>query len=109
MPYDEKLAERLSALVKTRKGFTQKKMFGGVAFLLNGNMCFGVHKDDLVLRMGEESALNSLKRKHTRLFDITGRPMKGWVMVSKEGIKKKESLSSWAETAIKFVKTLPKK
>ncbi|MGI9553848.1 MAG: TfoX/Sxy family protein [Thermodesulfobacteriota bacterium] len=109
MAYDEKLAERLSNLVKNRKGFSQKKMFGGVAFLLNGNMCFGVHKDELVLRMDEESALKALKRKHTKLFDITGRPMKGWIMVSKDGIKTKQSLSSWAELAIKFVRTLPKK
>ena len=107
--YDEKLAERLSALLKNRKGYSQKKMFGGVAFLLNGNMCFGVHKDNLVLRMGEETANKSLKSKHASLFDITGRPMKGWIMVSKDGIKTKESLVKWTSPAIEFVKTLPKK
>ena len=109
MAYDEKLAERLSSLVKKRKGFSQKKMFGGVAFLLNGNMCFGVHKNSLVLRMDEESAIKALRRKHTKIFDITGRPMKGWIMVSKNGVKTKDSLENWTSLAIKFVKTLPKK
>jgi len=108
MAYDEKLAEKLTALVKNRKGLSQKKMFGGIAFMLNGNMCFGVHKDELVLRMDEESAIQSLKRKHTRPFDM-GRPMKGWIMVSKDGIKTKDNLDKWTSLAIKFVKTLPKK
>jgi len=109
MAYDEKLADRLSALVKSRKGFARKKMFGGVAFMLHGNMCFGVHKDSLVIRTDEESANISLKRKYVKPFDITGRPMKGWIMVSKDGIKTKDSLDKWTSLAIKFVKTLPKK
>jgi len=109
MAYDEKLAERLSDLIKSRKGFAQKKMFGGVAFLLNGNMCFGVHKDMLVLRMDEASAESAIERKHTKPFDITGRKMKGWVMVEKDGIKGKENLKNWTDKAVKFVKTLPKK
>lgn len=109
MAYNEKLAERLNALIKNKKGFSQKKMFGGVAFLLHGNMCFGVHKDKLVLRMDEETANKALKKKHASLFDITGRPMKGWIMVSKDGIKTKDSLIKWTSPAIEFVKTLPKK
>ena len=109
MAYDEKLAERLNKLVKNRKDFDQKKMFGGIAFMLNGNMCFGIHKDSLVIRTSQESANNSLKRKYVKPFDITGRPMKGWIMVSKEGIKTKESLDKWTSLAVDFVKTLPKK
>jgi len=109
MAYDEKLAERLSSLVKGRKGFAEKKMFGGMAFMLNGNMCFGVHKDSLVIRTNEESANSSLKRKNVKPFDITGRPMKGWIMISKDGTKTKENLDKWTSLAIKFVKTLPKK
>lgn len=109
MAYDEKLAERLNSLIKGRKGFAEKKMFGGIAFMLNGNMCFGVHKKSLVLRMDEESANLSLKQKNVKPFDITGRPMKGWIMVSKEGIKTKGNLDKWTSLAVKFVKTLPKK
>jgi TfoX/Sxy family transcriptional regulator of competence genes len=108
MAYDKKLAEKLTALVKNRKGFSQKEMFGGIAFMLNGYMCFGVHKDELVLRMDEDSAIQSLKRKYTRPFDM-GRPMKGWIMVSKDGFKTKDNLYKWISLAIKFVKTLPKK
>ena len=109
MAYDEKLAERLGNLVKNRKGFSQKKMFGGIAFMLNGNMCFGIHNDSLVIRTDEESAKGSLKRKYVKPFDIIGRHMKGWIMVSKEGIKTKNSLDKWTSLAAEFVKTLPKK
>ncbi len=108
MPYDENLAKRIKSILKSRREVSQKKMFGGIAFMLNGNMCFGVHKDELVLRMDEGSAIQSLKRKHTRPFDM-GRPMKGWIMVSKDGIKTKDNLDKWTSLAIKFVKTLPKK
>ena len=109
MAYDEVLAERLNTLIKRRKGFTQKKMFGGDAFLLNGNMCFGVHKEMLVLRLDEDSAEKALKRKYTKPFDITGRPMKGWIIVEKEGVKGSNNLKNWTEKAVMFVKTLPKK
>lgn len=109
MAYDEKLTGRLSALIRNRKDFSKKKMFGGIAFMLNGNMCFGVHKDSLVLRMDEETASQSLEQKYVKPFDITGRPMKGWIMVMKEGIKTKENLEKWTSLSIKFVKTLPGK
>ena len=109
MAYDEKLEMRLDELVAKRKGFSRKKMFGGIAYMLNGNMCFGIHKDKLVLRMDEESSIKALKSKYADPFDITGRPMKGWVMVSQQGLKTKDSLKSWTEMAIKFVRILPKK
>ena len=77
--------------------------------MLNRNMCFGIHHDSLVIRTDEESAKKALENKHVRVFDITGRPMKGWIMVANEGLKKKADLEKWTSLAINYVKTLPKK
>jgi len=107
--YNESLAHRLENLVKGRKGFSQKKMFGGVGFLLNGNMCFGVHKDFLILRLGEDLSAEALQKPHTKVFDITGKPMKGWVLVHEQGTKSAASLKEWIESAIGYVRTLPAK
>ena len=109
MPYDERLAERLDRLIKRRKGFVQKKMFGGIGFLLNGHMCFGVYEDCLILRLGEEAAQKALASKHTRAFDITGHAMKGWVMVEAPGTRSSTAVKAWIDGAIRFVKTLPTK
>lgn len=109
MPYDKSLADRLQSLLKPRKGFSQKEMFGGVGFLLNGNMCVGVYKAFLILRLGKEEADRALNQKHVIPFDITGRVMSGWVMVEKEGIDSEDNLRSWVEAAARFVQTLPPK
>jgi len=84
-------------------------MFGGVGFLLHGNMCVGVHGSFLILRLGEEEASATMKEKYTKEFDITGKAMKGWVMVHDEGLGKDKRLKELAERAIRFVRTLPKK
>ena len=76
---------------------------------MNGNMCVGVHKDSLVVRAGEREAAPLLARAHVRPMDITGKPMKGWVMVEPEGVEDDEQLAGWIERVTKFVKTLPKK
>ncbi len=109
MPYDEQLTGRIRKVVLRREGFVEKEMFGGVAFLFHGNMCFGVHKEDLVLRLGPQQGQQALEQPHVRPFDITGRPMKGWVMVSPDGMKDDASLTKWINRAIEFVSTLPKK
>ncbi|TAK06064.1 MAG: TfoX family protein [Candidatus Manganitrophaceae bacterium] len=109
MPYDKSLADRLQFFLKTRKDFSRKEMFGGVGFLLNGNMCVGVYKKFLILRLGKEEADRALKQKQANPFDITGRAMSGWVMVEKEGIRNEESLRKWVESAVDFVQTLPPK
>ena len=109
MAYDEKLAQRLNNLIKDRSDVFGRKMFGGVGYLLRGNMCFGIYKEFLVLRMGEENAKKALENKNTKPFDITGRVMKGWVMVSPEGIKKDSELKRWIQQAVDFVETLPRK
>jgi TfoX/Sxy family transcriptional regulator of competence genes len=108
MSWNESLAERIDEMLKGRKGFTRKEMFGGVGYLLNGNMCIGVNKDDLIVRYDPKQAEELMKKKGARPFDIAGRPMKGWVLVNNEGIKG-DGLSKWFEIAFSFVKTLPKK
>lgn len=91
------------------RGAESKKMFGGVCHLLNGQMLCGEWKDYLILRLGEKGAAEALGTKHVRPFDITGRPMKGWVMVSKEGFEDDEILREWLNKAREFVETLPPK
>ena len=113
MAYDERLAERVGALVARRRDFHQQKMFGGVGFLLRGNMCVGVWKEYLILRLGKEwAAPNALLRKAKkwgRPFDITGRAMKGWVMVGSKGTQSAAALKEWVKQAIAFVSKLPRK
>jgi TfoX/Sxy family transcriptional regulator of competence genes len=109
MPYNEDTDDRIRRAVAQWKGTEAKKMFGGICHLLNGNMFCGVYKDYLILRLGEKGAAGALKRKHVRPMDITGKPMKGWVMVEGKGFPDDDSLKAWLEEARDFVKTLPKK
>ena len=109
MAYDEKLAKRLSKLLDGRHDFYEQKMFGGLGFLLRGNMCVGIWKDHLILRLGEEKASRALTKKVVVPFDITRHAMKGWVMVAPKGTKSESSLKQWVREAIDFVSTLPRK
>ena len=107
MPYSEALDSRI---VRALSGWspTRKKMFGGTCHLINGNMMCGVYQDFLVLRLGEEQGREALKEPHVRPFDITGKPMKGWVMVEKEGFEG-QNLDHWLEKARTFAESLPSK
>src|SRR6266853_3147243 len=109
MAFSEKLAERVRHLVARRKGVEEKKMFGGVGFLLNGNMLVGVWKESLIVRLGPDEGDEALKEPHVKEFDITGRPMKGWVLIEPEGVGDDDQLSAWIQRAVKFVGTLPRK
>ncbi|HKA08126.1 MAG TPA: TfoX/Sxy family protein [Gemmataceae bacterium] len=109
MAFDEILAERIRQRLARRKGIEEKKMFGGVGFLLNGNMLVGVWKELLIVRLGTEDGDEALKEPHVRVFDITGRPMSGWVLVEPAGIADDGALGAWIERAMKFVRTLPAK
>jgi TfoX/Sxy family transcriptional regulator of competence genes len=109
MAFSEALAERIRHALARRKNVEEKKMFGGVGFLLNGNMLVGVWKDSLIVRLGPDEGDLALLEPHVREFDITGRPMKGWVLVEAEGVEDDDQLKGWIERALKFVKTLPKK
>src|SRR2546426_6404780 len=87
MAFREELAERIRQGLARRKGVEEKKMFGGVGFLLHGNMLVGVWKDSLIVRLGPEESEGALREPHVKEFDITGRPMKGWVLVAPEGVQ----------------------
>ena len=108
MGYNRDLEDRIIGIVEEWGNVASKKMFGGICHLINGNMFCGVYKDYLILRLGEEFAEKSLRRPFVRPFDITGRPMKGWVMVEKGGFRG-HKLKAWLERARHFVEGLPKK
>ena len=109
MAYDELLAARISDVLARKKNVASKKMFGGMGFLLNGNMLVGVWKNSLIVRLGVEVAEEALREPHVRPFDITGKPMKGWALVEPIGIEDNDQLTAWIDRATKFVRTLPAK
>lgn len=109
MPYDDKLAERIRAKLKGTRGLVEKKMFGGVGFMINGNMACGVHKADLIVRLSVEDADAALKRAHVHVFDMTGRPMKGWVTVQPDGLKTDKALLGWIDSGVALARSLPPK
>lgn len=106
MHSDPKLTERLRPAA-AEHDLAERVMFGGVAFFLNGNFCCGVWHDMLVLRLGEDGAIEALFKKDVRPMDITGKPMRGWVMVGPEGCKTKPQLGAWVTQAATFVRNLP--
>ena len=109
MPYDETLAANVQKLLGRRKSLAVKKLFGGVGFLLNGNVCCGVWKEYLILRLGDDVARQVLVEEHTRPFDITGRPMRGWAMVEPAGWQDPACLRRWIAWAVEFTAALPAK
>ena len=109
MAFDEALAERIRRGLARKRGVEEKKMFGGVGFLLNGNLLVGVWKDSLIVRLGPEAGEEALKEAHVSEFDITGRAMKGWVLVAPEGVEADDQLKGWLQRAVKFVGKLPAK
>jgi hypothetical protein len=109
MAYDEGLAQRVRDIMFDEDGLVEKKMFGGVGFMLNGNMACGVNKEDLIVRVGPEQYEQAVMHPNTRPFDITGRPMKGWVMISPAGVNADEDLQDWVAQGTNFARTLPPK
>jgi hypothetical protein len=109
MAFSEALAGRIRRRLDRRKNVEEKKMFGGVGFLLSGNLCVGVWKESLVARLGPEQGEEALKEAHVREFDITGRAMTGWVLIGPEGLADDEQLNVWIQRAARFVGTLPAK
>ena len=109
MPHDESLAGRVGVALALKQGIEKKKLFGGIGFLLDGNMLVGVWKTSLVVRIGPLDYEHALMEPHVKEFDITGKPMKGWVVVEPAGVEDDEQLFGWIERATSFVKTLPKK
>jgi TfoX/Sxy family transcriptional regulator of competence genes len=109
MAYDEGLANRVRGVLGRRAHVSEKKMFGGIAFLLDGKMFCGVAKDQLMVRVGPDRHEEALGRRHVRPMDFTGRPMNGYVFVAAAGCRTPAAVEPWVERSIAFVKTLAKK
>ena len=109
MAYNLELEAKIDDATKRWKNLVKKKMFGGVGWLLNGNMCFGIWKNSLVVRMDKEEGERRLREKDAQPFDITGKPMAGWIMVKETGWKTGAGLTKWIGIGKAHALTLPEK
>ena len=107
--YSTKLEERIDTAARRWQNAEKKKMFGGVCWLLKGNMAFGIWKDFLIVRMDMDLAEKSLQGRNVKPFDITGRPMAGWIMVREAGWKSAAGLAKWIDVGKRFALSLPEK
>ena len=108
MPYNEATAAKIRNALAGTKNLVEKKMFGGIAFMVNDKMCMGVDKEDIMLRCDPEMMDELLKKKGARPFDLTGKPMKGWLLVSPEGTKSKKDFDFWVQVAVEANKKAAK-
>jgi TfoX/Sxy family transcriptional regulator of competence genes len=108
MAFDVSLAARIHDALARTNNVEEKKMFGSVCFLLNGNILVGVWKGSLIVRLGPEECEDALLEPHVKAFDITGKPMKNWILVEPEGVVE-DQLKDWIQRAVKFVGKLPAK
>lgn len=109
MAYDDELAKRVREVLEEHVAPGERKMFGGIAFMVDGHMCCGVVNEDLVLRLGPDGAEEALRDRDVRPMDFTGRPLKGFVFVSSEGTRTEPRLRRHVKSALDFVRTLPPK
>jgi TfoX/Sxy family transcriptional regulator of competence genes len=108
--YDEALADRVRAVISLREGVSEKKMFGGIAFMVAGNMACGVSSSsELIVRLGPEESEKALAEPGVRVFDMTGRPMRGWLLVEPAAIEADEQLAGWVDAGADFAASLPPK
>ena len=109
MAYDESLAGRVRALLADEMELSERKMFGGLAFMVWGNMCCGIVGKELMVRVGPEQYAAALAQPHAREMDFTGRPMTGMIMVATDGLASDEALEQWIRQSVTFVSSLPSK
>ncbi|HJZ50146.1 MAG TPA: TfoX/Sxy family protein [Roseiflexaceae bacterium] len=109
MAYDETLAQRIRAALPDLPGLTEKKMFGGIGFLINGNMACGVNGNDLIVRISPDTYAAAIAQPYVRVFDMTGRPMKGWIVVDSDGLHSADELKHWVQQGVAFAESLPAK
>jgi len=110
MSYSEAQASRVRKALAGRKGIIEKELFGGIAFLLGGNMCVGVHGDDLIVRIEPSTTAAMLKEPGAKPFDLAGRPgMAGWLLVAPAGYRTEAALETWVSRGVGFASSLPRK
>ncbi len=109
MAYDEGTEARIDEIMEDWESYEKKRMFGGICYLKSGNMAFGIWRDHLIVRCGTERHKECLRAKHTKEFDVTGRPMSGWVMVAPDGIEEDSDLEKWIRTGDNYASTLAPK
>jgi TfoX/Sxy family transcriptional regulator of competence genes len=109
MAYDEVLADRVRQALEGRLGLTERKMFGGIAWMLEGHMCVGIVDRDLMVRVGPDGWEDALDEPHVRPMDFTGRPLKSYVYVAPEGLESDGALLDWVRRGAEFAATLPPK
>lgn len=109
MAFDAVLVDRVRRALARESGVTERRMFGGVCFTVDGNMACGVQKSDLVVRVGPDAHADALRERFVRPMDFTGRPMKGYVYVAREGLADPRSLSKWVQRGVRFSRSLPRK
>lgn len=109
MAYDVALAERIDRLLQGRPRVIQKRMFGGICFLVDGKMCCGIVGNKLVVRVGPAQYASALTRAHTQPMDFTGRPLRGFLYVRPGGLRRRSALKAWIDLALRYVESLPAK
>ena len=109
MAYNIDLEQRIDKLASRFGDISKKRMFGGIGYLMNGNMCFGIHKEYLIIRTSPEKSEELFKSEYVTPFNITGRPMKGWLLVSPDAVETKEQLLDMLQIAASFAAALPGK
>ena len=109
MAFDERLAQRIRDQLGGTDAVAERKMFGGLSFMVGGNLCVGVMGDELIARVGPDATEAALGRPGSRLFDFGGRPMRGWVAVDPGALQADDALAAWVDDALRFVRSLPPK
>jgi TfoX/Sxy family transcriptional regulator of competence genes len=109
MAYNHEAADRMRHILRRRKGVTERHMFGGIAFLVNGHMCCGLNGDRLMLRLGNAEAARALSEPDASPMDFTGRPLKSMVYIEPAGYASDDDLGAWVDRALRFAKSLPPK
>jgi hypothetical protein len=109
MGYDRRLADEVRALVGRHPGLSEREMFGGIAFMIGGNLAVGVSGDDLMVRVGKEAHEEAVSKPGARIFDLSARPMRGWIVVAREGFPTATDLERWVRQGVAYAESLPPK
>ena len=109
MQNEDPLNGRIRQILSSRRRISERKMFGGVCFMINGNMCVGTWKESLIVRLDRKNHDKTLAEPHTRPADMNGRTMKGWALVDPAGIESENDLTAWVNRAARFAESLPPK